>query len=54
MTIINSTQHAVKNIARKVLNLNDITFNKRSCGLIGLSSEMRNDFLSPSVIGNPT
>ena len=45
-------QHAVKNIARKVLNLNDITLNKRCSGLIGLSSEMRNDFLPPTVTNN--
>ena len=44
-----SVQHAVKNIARKVLNLNNITFNKRRSGLTGLSSEMRNDFLPPPL-----
>ena len=33
-------QHAIKNIGRKVLNLNDITFNKWLGNLIGRSFEM--------------
>ncbi len=33
-----------------MLNLNNITFNKRLSGLIGLCSEMRNDFLPQSVV----
>ena len=35
-----STQHAIKNIGQRVLNLNDITFNKRLSNLIGKSFEM--------------
>lgn len=34
------TQHTIKNIGRKVLNLNDITFNKRLGNLIGRYFEM--------------
>jgi hypothetical protein len=33
-------QHAIKNIGRKVLNLNDITLNKQFGNLIGRSFEM--------------
>jgi predicted alpha/beta superfamily hydrolase len=36
-----------KNIAQIVLNLNDITLNKRRNGLIDLCFEVRNDFLPP-------
>ncbi|MBU1012067.1 MAG: hypothetical protein KKG99_03620, partial [Bacteroidetes bacterium] len=32
--------HAIKNIGQKVLNLNDITFNKRFGGLIGRCFDM--------------
>jgi len=35
-----ATQHAIKNIGQKVLNLSDITFNKRVGNLIGRCSEM--------------
>lgn len=35
-----STQHAIKNIGQKVLNLNDITFNKRLGNLIVRCFEM--------------
>ena len=35
-----STQHAIKNIGRKVLKLNDITFNKRLGKLKGKCFEM--------------
>ena len=47
-----SWQHAVKNIARIVLNFNIITFNQLHRGLISLCSKMRNDFLPPNVGDN--
>lgn len=36
----NYTQHKIKNIGRKVLNLNDITFNKQLDNLKGKCFEM--------------
>jgi hypothetical protein len=45
-------QHAVKNISQKVLNLNDITFNKRLSGLMGLCFEVGNDFIPQNVVRN--
>jgi hypothetical protein len=36
----NYRQNAIKNIVQKMLNLNDITCNKRLCNLIGRSFEM--------------
>ena len=40
---------AVKNIARKVLNLYDRTFNQRLSGLIKKCLEVRNDFIQHQV-----
>lgn len=36
----NGIQHAIKNIGRKVLNLNNITFNKRFGSMIGRCFEL--------------
>jgi len=49
--IINKAQHTIrgKKHCAESANLNNITFNKRLSGLIGLCSEVRNDFLPPSV-----
>ena len=37
-----ATQHAIKNIGRKMLNLNDLTFNKRLGNSIGKCFEIPN------------
>jgi hypothetical protein len=45
-------QHAIKNIGRKILNLNDITFNKRLGSMIGRSFEMPYVSYCPNVVYN--
>jgi len=48
----NIAPHAIKNIGRKVLNLNDIIFNKRLGKLTGRNFEMPYVSYCQTVIGN--
>jgi hypothetical protein len=46
-----STQHAIKNIGQKVVNLNDITFNNRLGSLTGKCFEIGNKNIPPIRYG---